>query len=338
MTTKCTKKLFDPENTGDPESTKIIAERLKDGTLKKAIGGVFKTRRPPKKFRTKRLSGEKVDEHEGALICLGTDGLNATEGYGGMGAIDASCIDIMVGPMSSVADKIPAGSTVGRSFRADAARIYISQLTDIDDNFGLAQGVGQDRKARSGIGIKADGVRIVGREGVKIVTGPAQGSTGFPDGAEPNSQGGKLLPAGGKIELIAGNFTEPQELPVPFKGGRLSGGAGTVKVETLQPVLLGDNTKEAIEELSKIVGQIWSALNVFAMIYAPETAISGVSYLEPWRPAAAATATTYSMSNVISTLHHVNNNRLVWQINHLGIEGSPLKPTKYICSSNVYTT
>ena len=72
--------------------------------------------------------------------------------------------------------KPPKGSLVGNSFEADAARIYISELTDIDKNFGVTEGKSGEMKDRSGIGIKADGVRIIGREGVKIVTGRAGGT------------------------------------------------------------------------------------------------------------------------------------------------------------------
>jgi hypothetical protein len=42
-------------------------------------------------------------------------------------------------------------------------------------------------KARSGIGIKADGVRVIGREGIKLVTGRMQGTN------EKNSVDGKTL-------------------------------------------------------------------------------------------------------------------------------------------------
>lgn len=67
------------------------------------------------------------------------------------------------------------GSNVDNSFQTDAARIYISQLTDIDANFGIDPGKTGYMKERSGIGIKADGVRVIGREGIKLITGVCRG-------------------------------------------------------------------------------------------------------------------------------------------------------------------
>jgi len=52
-------------------------------------------------------------------------------------------------------------------------------------------------KGRSGIGIKADGVRVIAREGIKLVT-EGRGSK--------NSQGGKVRSTVG-IDLVAGNDT-----------------------------------------------------------------------------------------------------------------------------------
>jgi len=52
------------------------------------------------------------------------------------------------------ADQRPV--TVDPSFSKDAARIYISQKTDIDDNFKIKQGNVGKAKARSAIGMKAD--------------------------------------------------------------------------------------------------------------------------------------------------------------------------------------
>jgi len=67
--------------------------------------------------------------------------------------------------------------------------------------------------ARSGIGIKADAVRIIGREGIKLVTGTTP--------KERNSSGEKLNTTYG-IDLIAGNDDETVSLePIP-KGNRLA--------------------------------------------------------------------------------------------------------------------
>ena len=94
-------------------------------------------------------------------------------GYGGAGASHSGCIDIvagMTGIMCRSTDANGEEVVTDKSPELDAARIYISQQTDIDENFQLAAGVVGNLKARSGIAIKADGVRIIGREGIKLVT------------------------------------------------------------------------------------------------------------------------------------------------------------------------
>ena len=47
----------------------------------------------------------------------------------------------------------------------------MSQRTDIDNNFNLPGGSVGQSEAKSGIAIKADAVRIIGRDGRKLVTG-----------------------------------------------------------------------------------------------------------------------------------------------------------------------
>ena len=94
-------------------------------------------------------------------------------------------------------------------FKVDAARIYISQKADIDDYFNLRSGKVGTSRAKSGIGIKADALRLIGREGIKLVTR-----------TEPqNSQGGKLQKVNG-IDLIAGN--DDSDMQPLIKGANLT--------------------------------------------------------------------------------------------------------------------
>lgn len=151
-----------------------------------------------------------------------------SSGYGGRGATQAGSIDIVVGRMSMVGPK--TNIWVDPNFISDAARIYISQKTDIDSNFGLVKGnVGLSR-TRSGIGIKADAVRVIAREGIKLVTGV--------DGQ--NSHGGERGSTLG-IDLIAGNDDEPETHFSPDRG--------FYDVERLQPMIKGGNLTEAIKQL-----------------------------------------------------------------------------------------
>ena len=108
---------------------------------------------------------EKVIDHGNSWIVLGRDRpASRASGYGGQGHTQASSIDIVVGrnPTSTV--------PVDPSFSSDAARIYISQKSDIDEYFGIAEGRG-NAKTKSAIAIKADALRFISREGIKLVTG-----------------------------------------------------------------------------------------------------------------------------------------------------------------------
>ena len=83
---------------------------------------------------------------------------------------------------------------VDPNFTTDAARIYISQKTDVDKNFKLGAGQVGYGSAKSAVALKADGIRLVAREGIKLVTGMDA----------KNSQGGTNASVMG-IDLIAGN-------------------------------------------------------------------------------------------------------------------------------------
>ena len=136
-----------------------------------------------------------------ASIVIGRDRpSNKASGYGGQGATGAGSIDIVCGrgPLDS-------SKAVDPNFITDAARIHISQTTDVDKNFGLADGRVGRIDGRSAIGMKADEIRIVGRNGIKIITeGRGVG----------NSKGGNIKSTVG-IDLIAGNDSENLQ-PIPL--------------------------------------------------------------------------------------------------------------------------
>ena len=87
-------------------------------------------------------------------------------------------------------------------------RFYLSQKTDIDDNFELKDGIVGNHKAKSGIGMKADNIRIVAREGIKLITKTDN----------KNSQGALLTSIAG-IDLIAGN--DDSDMQPLVKGNEL---------------------------------------------------------------------------------------------------------------------
>lgn len=129
-------------------------------------------------------SGEKVFQGKNnQYITLGRDRPGGVlSGYGGKGDTHCGMIDIVVGRHGIVGREIDSEGTpvyLDNHLPLDAARIYISQKTDIDGNFDGISGVDNilpfgfvgNPQARSGILIKADGVRIVAREGIKLVAG-----------------------------------------------------------------------------------------------------------------------------------------------------------------------
>tara|TARA_R110002012_G_scaffold206115_1_gene375883 strand:- start:332 stop:1219 length:888 start_codon:yes stop_codon:yes gene_type:complete len=149
-----------------------------------------------------------------AWIVLGRDRPGPkNSGYGGQGATQAGSIDLVAGKMGSTKDGPKSNIYVDPNFASDSARIYISQKTDIDKNFGLVKGNVGLSVARSGIGIKADAVRVIGREGIKLVTGTSP--------QELNSAGEKVTTTYG-IDLIAGNDDQTLELEPIVKGLRLA--------------------------------------------------------------------------------------------------------------------
>lgn len=194
-------------------------------------------------------------------IVLGKDrdgSLNS--GYMGATATGASAIDIVVGRGSS---HKPAGKKFGSppddnvmvnpNFFTDAARIYVSQKADIDEYFGICETKYEPKKrsiARSAIGVKADCVRIIGRNNIKIVTGKGLGEKAPSDG-EPNSAGGKI-DGPGTISLIAGNYVDGHTVTkMPFfkKVDKLVPDFLQERVETLQPIPKGDNLVECIKDI-----------------------------------------------------------------------------------------
>jgi len=173
-----------------------FAEVNKDQSISaKGIGGDPLKEEVPHLVKT---ASEKIFENgHNSWIVLGRDRpASRLSGYGGRGDTQAAAIDIVAGRMGHEAKAFITGKRVwvDPDFKKDAARIYISQKTDVDENFQLVAGNIGISKTKSAIALKADGVRLIGREGIKLVTG----------GDRTNSQGGSINSILG-IDLIAGN-------------------------------------------------------------------------------------------------------------------------------------
>ena len=188
-----------------------------------------------------------------------------TSGYGpGEGDSQAAAIDIVVGRMAPhprMTHRDGESFEVGPIFNydnhegrkvCDAGRIYMSQKTDMDHNFKLAAGRIGKPKARSGICLKSDGIRIIARDsGIKLVTH----SPGM-----MNSQGGTSAKSASGIDLIAGNDDT-----------------------NLQPMILGDNLYACLQDyaiaIDQVVGTLASLIeNVAQLDVALSTHIHPQSY------------------------------------------------------------
>jgi hypothetical protein len=283
-----------------------------------------------------RPADGKVLEHKNTYIVFGRDRPSELcSGFGRSGTQYANTLDIVVGRMSGNRGKcggapVDNGTYVGNDFIADAARIYVSQLTEVDTNFGLAVPAGDRPHVGSAIALKADALRLIGREGIKIVTGGALGV------AETNSRGCNFQPSP-TIDLIAGNFVEPN-------GDKGEYGIPGPRVDTLQPILKGRNTKDALRDLSQILNEIWSAVNWMAIIQnqlcttmsacpVGPAPIFGGGGVGPVVSANAAIATNLLSTWVMNPLSQTRNNKMVWERNYLEPYGH-----KYICSKNVRST
>lgn len=287
--------------------------------------GLYNTRVCRTPFSYNFPPGARNVRNQGAYIVFGSvppGGL--ASGYGARG-IPAESIDLVVGRHSSANDgKGPKeNSFVDNNFGTDAARIYISRLTDIDQVFGLASDPnikeGRGLIARSGIGIKADGVRIIGREGVKIATGRMRGGK-FGGWGEPNSLGGMIDMVAPKIDLIAGNTWN----------------------DNVQGVALGENTRECLLELKKNIDQIYTVITNIGLAQDTFNTAIGAGCTKVPRladiVAAASLVKAVYANDIHQTAYQARTNLTVWELNYLNTKyaNSAVK-SQYIVSPNVRT-
>ncbi len=199
--------------------------------LSQGIAGDHLVEAQPKYIST---PSEIVYSNEnGSFIVLGRDRSGSRlSGYGGKGDTKCGSIDIVVGRLGFQAAKVNEANQqlfVDPSFKHDAARIYISQKTDVDANFGLADGTIGPATTKSAIALKADSLRLISREGIKIVTGTDK----------LNSQGGACRSIQG-LDIIAGNDDS-----------------------SLQPMVLGNNLSEALIRLTHHVDKLAGIVDAF---------------------------------------------------------------------------
>ena len=162
---------------------------------------------------------EKVVNKGNSFIVLGLDRpSNILSGYGGSKDTHCASIDMVAGRLGYRAvhrDNKGKLINVDPNFKLDAARVYISQKANVDSYFGLPEGtVGNTTgdSPRSTVALKADTLRFVARENIKLVTRTDK----------ENSQGGDLTNASTQaygIDLIAMN--DDSDLQPMVKGANL---------------------------------------------------------------------------------------------------------------------
>ena len=142
----------------------------------------------------------------------------------------------------------------------DAARIYLSQMSDVDKYFKIttiAKGMQKPKPGTSGIVLKADNLRMHSRRDIKIVAGGD-----FEFGPQQVDSAGNVLFEHPKIHLMVGNgkkgYTDAQ--PVPM---------GNNLVECIRSIL---NTQQNIYEVVNLMNETQKAMNTILTHYIPVVA------------------------------------------------------------------
>lgn len=179
-----------------------------------------------------------------SFVVLGRDRIQGPgSGKGGAGHNQASSIDLVAGHGGTR----PVGAVNGiqilsdKNFSNDSARIYISQLTDLDTHLGIPNQfikTGESKTSiqygnnKSGIAAKADVIRLVARENIKICT----------HHKGVNSLDNQIHPGG--IDIIAGIDDLNKQL-IP------------------QPMVKGNNLKEVLDKILSTCQTIQMSVTTF---------------------------------------------------------------------------
>ncbi len=228
-------------------------------------------------------SEKLIEGNHNAVIIIGRDKPNARgTGWDMHRKSGVGCIDIIAGlsgPVAKEANEKGEGVLTEKNTYLDAARIYISQQAkdiDSEEYFNIvAGGVGKVLN-ESAIAIKADSIRVIGRQGIKIVTGTDKysGGSGFFIGDS--------VPG---IDLIAGNDDTE-----------------------LQPLVKGDDLAKTLDRHLELMQEIHGMINfVFDLML---TKIASESPI----PAVAAPAMTKLMG-LMTKIVPIIYDLKTWQLN-----------------------
>jgi hypothetical protein len=255
------KKGFDVD--GFDENTKASQNKVEESIGKHAKGVVGDALLEPIPNYIRANNEKVIQGSNNTYIVLGRDRpSNRMSGYGGKGHTQAGSIDIVVGRMGAFPK---SNVNVDPNFEIDAARIYISQKTDVDKNFKLANGKIGPADAKSAIALKADGIRVIAREGIKLITG-----------TDPkNSQGGTVDTTFG-IDLIAGNgFGKDRIVNLLTEA---EGQKKEIKQGGLEPIPKGISLSFALDQLTDHVDKLSGLLSAYLKSQMEYNAVLGTHF------------------------------------------------------------
>ena len=259
---------------------------------------------------------EKVSQgNHNAFVVLGRD-RNASwaSGNGGKGMTQCGMIDLVVGRGQLIIaqnkkenkDPMDRVSFVGPMFHSDAARVYITQKAeDIDRYFGLKPSKGPTSRMKSAVAMKADQIRIIGREKVRIYCGRGT-FDGFEKGiGETNSLGGRLQ--GQVIELQVGN-------------------------QELHPMVLGNKLVKYLKEKNKKQKKVYEMMNGMNLnLMVLNGIVSGIPGAAVLLGPFMQKNGTYFLETILSTL-----NTYMSEMNAL--DNDLIPGANHILSDSVFTT
>jgi hypothetical protein len=175
------------------------------------------------------LSEKVIQGQDNTWIVFGRDRPSDWDsGYGGKGHLKAGSIDIVVGRLSAM-DASENPGPVNSNTGMDAARVYLSQKADIDEYYNLSAGTTGLSKALSAVAVKADAVRIIARDSLKLVTN-----------TDSKLSNGEEAYSGAGVQMIANNDSSD-----------------------MQPIPRGNNLVEAFEELSSHIKELNGVVMTF---------------------------------------------------------------------------
>ena len=241
-------------------------------------------------------------DHQGCAIVLGKDMPREHDtGAGGRGEKKCSTIDIVVGraPYSQGVDDDGETLFCYKDLKHDAARIYISQKTNVDENFNIPDGNVGESRDRSAIAMKADAIRIIGREGVKIVTKTEINNS------QPRADSTFDSPKMGTIQTIPGIDL-------------IAGANDPLVSADLQPIPKGNNLSRMLEEILSTVDSVVSnqqyvseKLENLFREFKKHSHITQPPVVSPMSPAPTSSPISEGIPNPLSTAYVGSLNILV---------------------------